>query len=247
MNEMVEIPLTGHASVSCYVSRPETAAKGAVIVIHEVWGLTDHIKSVADRLAGEGYIALAPDLMTNAGFDTSGIAGMQEALFDPERRNQVQPELRKAMTPMQNPDFSGKVTAALKACFEYVYGLPETRQKVAVVGFCFGGTYSYVLATEEARLKLAVPYYGHANQDVQPLRRITCPVLAFYGEQDTNLMAGLEELKDSMRQAGVDFTAQVYPGCGHAFFNDTNRFAYNAAAAEDAWKRTLDALSSAMQ
>lgn len=239
---MVEIKADG--PVKAYLAEPDAPAKAAVIVIHEVWGLADHIKSVADRLAAEGYLALAPDFLSDT-VDTAKLGGMQEALFDPERRNQIQPELRKLMTPIHNPEFGARTTAGLKACFDYLYDLPQAQRKVAVIGFCFGGTYSFNLAIEEPRLKLALPFYGHADQDVDALRNIKCPVRAFYGENDQNLIGGLDDLKRKMEEAGVDFQAKVYPDCGHAFFNDTNRFAYNAAAAKDAWELALEELAKA--
>ncbi|MEJ0073492.1 MAG: dienelactone hydrolase family protein [Candidatus Saccharibacteria bacterium] len=111
---------------------------------------------------------------------------------------------------------------------------PATHECVAVTGFCFGGSYSFALAASEPRLKAAVPFYGHANlEDIDALRKIACPILAFYGENDAGLMENLPNVKSEMEAAGVAFTAQVYPDCGHAFFNDTNPFAYNAPAAKD--------------
>lgn len=247
MGEMITIK--AGQDVPAYLAKPAGLAKAAVIVIHEVWGMVDHTKSVADRLATEGYIALAPDFITDtfkaAGVDTSKLPDLQEALFDPERRNKVQPELRKLMTPMQNPDFGEQTLAGLKASFEYLYKLPESQQKVAVMGFCFGGTYSFSLAIEEPRLIGAIPFYGHSDADAETLKQIRCPVLAFYGAQDERLMAGLDELRQKMSAAEVDFTAKVYPDCGHAFFNDTNRFAYNKDAATDAWNLAMTFLQRA--
>lgn len=241
MSEMVEVK--ADLPVPAYLARPDGVPKGAVIVIHEVWGLADHIKSVADRLASEGYLAFAPDLLSGTGVDVSSIINLQEALFDPKRRNEVQPVLRKAMAPMQDPQFGTKTLERLQACFDFVYGLPDAGQKVAVMGFCFGGTYSYSLAVVEPNLKLALPFYGHSNQTVDELKQIKCPVRAFYGENDENLISSLPELTQHMKEAGVDYVSKVYPGCGHAFFNDTNKNAYNAEAAADAWKLTLEYLA----
>jgi carboxymethylenebutenolidase len=242
---MITIP--SQPVTPAWLSRPDGEAKGGVIVIHEVWGLTDHIKSVADRFATAGYLALAPDLFSETEVDTGAMEGLQEALFDPEQRNQIQPELRKLMTPLQKPEFGATVTTRLQACFEYLYNLPEAHQRVAVVGFCFGGTYSFSLAVEEPRLKLAVPFYGHSDDTADELKHITCPIRAFYGEQDERLFSGLPDLTAKMKAAGVDFEAKVYPACGHAFFNDSNPHAYNPEAAQDAWKATLDLLASHLQ
>jgi carboxymethylenebutenolidase len=234
------------APFPAYIATPKGEAKGAVIVIHEVWGLVNHIKSIADRLAEQGYIALAPDLLGDSDVDTSSMSELQEGLFDPERKNAIQPQLRALMAPMQNPEFGKNTAHRTKECFDYLYKLPESKQSVAITGFCFGGTYSFTLATQEPRLKLAVPFYGHANFTVDELETITCPVMAFYGENDEALVTQLPELKQKMQDAGVDFTATVYEDCGHAFFNDTNPYAYNEAAATDAWKKLITRLDEAM-
>jgi carboxymethylenebutenolidase len=227
--------------VNAYLTRPEKTARGAVIVVHEVWALNDHTKDIADRFAREGYIALAPDLLSDT-LDIKKVSPLQVDYFNPEKRNEVQPKLRELMTPMHNPSFGEDTLTKLDACFEHLYTMKEADQCVAIVGYCFGGTYTYGLAVREPRLKLALPFYGHANFNVDELRMITCPVRAFYGENDENLISSLPELKNKMKEAGVDYEATVYPSCGHAFFNDTNKFAYNEKAATDAWKRTLDYL-----
>ena len=99
------------------------------------------------------------------------------------------------------------------------------------------------LAVAEPRLKLAIPFYGHSDANAQALRAITCPVRAFYGANDERLIAGLDDLRARMKEAQVDFEAQVYPDCGHAFFNDSNKFAYNASAASAAWVRVCALLA----
>ena len=232
---------TTKGDVNSYVAHPETKVKGAVIVVHEVWGLNDHTKNITDRLAKEGYIALAPELLSDT-FDVVTARSLQEDLFDPEKRNEVQPKLRALMTPMQNPEFGERTLAKVKDLFSHLYEIEEVKQHVAIMGFCFGGTYSYTLAVNEPRLKLAVPFYGHCNYDVEDLKKISCPVRAFYGEKDEGLTGSLPDLKKKMQDASVDYEAKVYPNCGHAFFNDTNKFAYNQEAASDAWKRTLEIL-----
>lgn len=229
--------------VSAYLATPEGDSKGGVIVIHEVWGLNDHTKDVADRFAQAGYVALAPNFLEGTPIEAIDTAEIQKALFDPARRNDIQPKLRELTAPMQAPDFAEITDAKLKACFDYLYDLAETKKQVSVVGFCFGGTYSFNLAIHEPRLKAAVPFYGHSNHTESEYKQIKCPILAFYGEKDENLMSALDQLKSDMQKAGVNFTAQVYPNCGHAFFNDTNPFAYNEAAAKDSWTKTLEFLA----
>jgi len=110
---------------------------------------------------------------------------------------------------------------------------------VGVLGFCFGGTYAFALAASDKRVKATVPFYGHAPEPLDKVDKISCPILAFYGEQDTNLVDPLPELKDAMKKYDKNFDAVVYPNCGHAFFNDTNPGRYNKEAAQDSWKNLL--------
>lgn len=226
-------------SVQAYVSEPAGTPKGGLVVVHEVWGLVRHTKDVADRFAAEGYVAVAPDLLSGAGGVPDLSGELQEAAFDPQQRSNAQPRLRKHMAPMRSPEYAKHAVAALRVCFDHLEGVPGLAGRVAAMGFCLGGTYTFSLAVAEPRLRAAVPFYGHAEFKDAELRAINCPVLAFYGEQDSALMEELPGLKHRMRAAGVDFEAVVYPGTGHAFFNDTNRYTYNAEAAEDSWRRTL--------
>jgi carboxymethylenebutenolidase len=238
MGKMIELEFDG-TPIEAYEAVPTGEVKGGIIVIHEVWGLSEHIKSIADRFAREGYLAVAPELLSETDIAKHADRLMLD-LFNPEKRNEAQPKLRALMAPMQEPGFGEKTLGRVQACFDYLYAKPETRQMVAITGFCFGGSYSFSLAMAEPRLKAAVPFYGHANlSDAGELRKIACPILAFYGEEDAGLMENLPNVKAEMQTADVDFTAHVYPDCGHAFFNDTNPYAYNKSAAKDAWQRTL--------
>lgn len=238
MGKIISVKAQGHEDLTAYLAEPAGKCRGAVLVIHEVWGLADHIKDVADRFADEGYLALAPELLADI-MDIKAAGLMQEDLFNPEQRNAAQPRLRELMTPLSDPSFGEKTMARLQACFDYLHARTATGGRVAVVGFCFGGTYSFSLAVAEPRLKLAVPFYGYTNDSVEELRQIKCPIRAFYGEQDERLIDGLPALEQRMAEARVDFEATIYPDCGHAFFNDTNRFAYNQSAAQDAWHKAL--------
>jgi carboxymethylenebutenolidase len=245
MGTMIDI--TGEKAFSAYLAKPETQTRGAVIVIHEAWGLVDHIKSVADRVAEEGYVALAPNLLSEtdiAKIPANELQQIQEDLFNPDQkhRTEVQPKLRTIMSPMHSPEFGKDTIAKVKACFAYLDKMSEVRGKVAVMGFCFGGTYSFSLAIAEPTLKLSLPFYGGCDASVDELAQIGCPVRAFYGERDERLITQLPELKDKMKEAGVNFEAKIYPGTGHAFFNDSNPYAYNREAAEDAWGRVLGLL-----
>lgn len=233
MAKMIDIEAV--KPVSAYLAEPKGTAKAAILVVHEIWGLVDHVKDVADRFAEAGYIALAPELIDNAKFNSEEIANIQSSLFDPEKRNNVQTHLRELMAPVNEPDFADITIKRLSACFDYLYNLPAAYQKVAIIGFCFGGTYSFSLAVHEPRLLIALPFYGHSHHTVTELKQIKCPVRAYFGANDERLMAGLDDLTDRMKQAGVDFKAKVYQDTAHAFFNDSNPYAYNEPAAKDAW------------
>jgi carboxymethylenebutenolidase len=241
MSEKVQIP--GAKDTVAYVAKPQSVVRGAVIIIHEVWGLAPHIKTVADRVAAEGYVAVAPNLLSDTDIEQHATSELQESLFDPERQNAAQPKLRELMAPMNTADFGAVTASRLKACFDFAYKLPEAGGKVAVWGFCFGGSYAFTLAIQEPRLALALPFYGHCDAAVEELKAIDCPVRAFYGENDANLMSSMPVLKQRMQEAGVDFEAKTYAGAGHAFFNDSNKYAYNADAAADAWERVKKLLS----
>ena len=244
MGQMIKV--NSDKEIEAYLAKPDSQVKGGIIVIHEVWGLVDHIKSIADRFAKEGYIALAPNLLLEINFSSVDVTKLQQQLFDPKSRSEAQPKLRQLMTPMQDPSFGEKTTNRLEDCFNYLYNLPETHQKIAVTGFCFGGTYSYALAIKEPRLKIAFPFYGHADQAVEELQQISCPVRAFYGQKDESLMASLDDLKSRMKEANVDYDSKVYPDCGHAFFNDTNPYTYNINAAQDSWNIVSSELAKIM-
>lgn len=231
------ITLAGH--VQAYRAEPEVPARGAVIVLHEVWGLVDHIKDVADRFAGAGYLAVAPDLMTPAGLDPAALAGLGEAFADPARRSAAQPLLRAAMAPLRAPEAAKLITGSLAAVFDDLQANPEYAGRIAVVGFCFGGTYAFALAAAEPRLAAAVAFYGHATFTDDQAAAIRCPILAFYGLDDAPLRAELPDLDAQLTRAGVDFTAESFANAGHAFFNDTNPVTYRPAQAQIAWERTL--------
>jgi carboxymethylenebutenolidase len=206
-----------------------------LILIEDIWGLGDHIKSVADRFAAEGYSVLAPELLPPGLLEVLTPEFRRE-ISDPEKRNEAQPKLRAAMQPVMQPEYATGALAMLAACVDYLLADPHVNGSVGVVGFCFGGSYTFHLAAHDVRIKAAIPFYGQALTE-EEISNITCPVLALYGDQDTNLMESLPALKENMEKEGKSFEPIVYPGVGHAFFNDTNVHAYNAHAAADAWAK----------
>lgn len=240
---MIELP-GGHAA---YLCQPATPVRGGVVLIHEIWGLVDHIKDVADRLAAEGYLTIAPDLASRVGIGAQVGSELQGLMFhdDAAVRNEAQPRLREALAPLRAPDFAGYALEVLRACVDRLAAAPGVGERLAVTGFCFGGSYSFALAADDARIVAAAPFYG-SPPALDRVGDIAASVYAFYGEQDEKLMASLPAVTAAMEAAGVDFTAQVYPGAGHAFFNDSNPHAYDPAAAADAWARLLAFLDWAL-
>jgi len=228
--------------VTVYRAEAQGELRGALIVIHEIWGLVPHITGVADRYAAEGYLALAPDLLSDAGITPEIGAELFELMYEPDeqRRAANQPRLREAFAARQAPEFAAGAIAKLTKVVDALATEPEVDGRIAVLGFCFGGSYSFTLAERDSRVKAAVPFYGSADPD--EVAGIRCPVLAFYGDQDARLMSGLPALEAAMTAAHVDFEAKVYPDAGHAFFNDTNPTTFDPAAAGDAWSRSLEFL-----
>lgn len=228
--------------VSVYRAEAHGETRGALIVIHEIWGLVDHIKHVADRYAAEGYLVFAPDLLSDAGVTPEIGAELFEMMYDTDeqRRTANQPRLREAFAASRAPDFAAGAIAKLTSVVDALENEGGVNGRIGVLGFCFGGSYSFSLAESDPRVTAAVPFYGSAEPG--EVASIHCPVLAFYGDQDVRLMDALPTLEKAMTAAGVDFEAKVYADAGHAFFNDTNPNTFDPAAAGDAWGRSLEFL-----
>jgi carboxymethylenebutenolidase len=242
MNEMVSIlGREGDGAVEAYVSLPDPSGRfPALIVIEEIWGLTDHIKDVCDRFAKEGFVVISPELI-----DNETLAKMRPELFaqmrsdDEAVKHEAQAKMREATAPIHTKAFADASVKKLKTCVDYALAHRCANGAIGVVGFCFGGTYAFQLAMHDARIKAAVPFYGSAPDPLETVVSIKAPILAFYGEDDTRLVAGLPRLVEAMDREERDFSYMLYPHTGHAFFNDTNKLAYNEDAARDAWEKSL--------
>ncbi|VVB88020.1 Dienelactone hydrolase family protein [uncultured archaeon] len=228
--------------IPAYVAGKENNRAG-IILIHEVWGLNKNIRSLTDRLAAQGYIVLAPDLISQTGITEKIDQSILAEAANPATRDEAQKKMRAAMTPIRSEEFGKETIERLRICFNYLrqeYGL----EKIGVMGFCFGGTYAYSLAASEPDLAAVLPFYGHAPEKEEELSRISCPVMAFYGEKDIALVQDLPRLQMSMKKLKKDFRFKVYPDTGHAFMNDTNPTTYNKEAADDAWREALKFLKA---
>ena len=231
-----------------------------LVVIHEIWGLDDHIRSVADRFAQEGYVVLAPDLYTGEFREDMRPerirAGMQllrsappEVQRDPRqlqpRLGERTPEERKALTtlmrvmdPSQQKVFAEELTGATR----FLRERPEVKPRgVGALGFCMGGGLVARLATLDPELKAAVIFYG-SNPPIEEVPRIRAAVLGLYGGEDHRITDTVPEFQEAARRAGIRFQQHVYPGAKHAFFNDSRPEVYDARAAADAHEKVLEFL-----
>ena len=220
-SEMVQFTSPG-GNINAYVSRPKDGKNlGTVIVIHENRGLVNHIKDVARHFAKDGFAAIAVDCMSRiGGSDTWN--GSDEATK----------EIQKLNGDMVAEDLTAAVAYMKKQ--NYVNG------KCGVVGYCWGGGQSLNFATKCKDLNAAVVYYGRNPNPLESVANIPCAVMGNYGEDDPNIMPGVEPLKAALAKAGKSFDVKVYPGAKHAFNNNTNADRYHPDAAKDAWARTVN-------
>jgi len=201
-----------------FVARPKQPNKyPAVIVIHEIWGLANHIKDVATRLVQEGYVALAVDL-----FERKLITKLEEGR-----------EIRQALT-------EEKILGDLNGAFNYLttldYVMPN---RIGSIGFCMGGGLSLLLACRNSALAAAVIFYGRNPTPIDLVKNITCPILGNYAGADKGITeSDINLLKQTLTKYRKEFDIKAYPGAPHAFFNDTKE-SYRPEAAKDAWERTL--------
>jgi carboxymethylenebutenolidase len=218
--EMVEFK-SGSLTIPAYLSRAKAKDAPAVLVIHEVFGLNDHIKSIADRISREGYNALAPNFFVRAS-------------ERPPKDDSDMQALRKAASSISNDD----AVKDMQASLDYLKTVKEIRPKFASIGFCMGGGFSYQLATHTKDLSGAVIFYGRTPIDLVPM--VSCPLLGNFGGKDQGIPPEkVKEFEEALQKAGKTADIKVYPEAGHGFFNDTRPQAYNAEAAADAWQRTL--------
>jgi carboxymethylenebutenolidase len=204
--------------INAYLVRPKAMGKRpAVVVIHENRGLNPHIEDVARRLAVEGFLAIAPDLLSVAGGTPAG-----------------EDAARELHTKANKGDM---LTAAL-AAVPFALKHAESTGKVGAVGFCYGGGVVNQLAVGSADLAAAAPYYG-AQVPADQVPKIKAALLLHYAEKDDRINAGIAAYEAALKANNKKYTIHTYPGTQHAFNNDTGAARYNKAAADLAWGRTL--------
>jgi carboxymethylenebutenolidase len=211
--------------VKTWIVYPERSTRApVVIVIHEIYGLTDWIRSVADQLAADGFIALAPDVLSGKGPD----GGDTDSFGS---RDAVVGAMRKLSRE--------EVTTRLNAIRDYGIKLPAATEKFGSIGFCWGGSTSFAYATAQPELNAAVVYYGTAP-DAAGLGKINAPVLGFYGGDDARVNAGIPAAETGMKDLGKSYEHHIYEGAGHGFLRaQDDRDGANMRATQQAWPRTV--------
>jgi carboxymethylenebutenolidase len=220
----------GTRKVQCFVVYPEVKNKAtAVVMIHEIFGLTDWAKEMADELAAEGYIVVEPDLLS--GMAPNG--GGTDAFADQSARV-------KGVSSLP----PGQVTGDLNAAADYAAKIPAANGKVVVAGFCWGGGQSFQFATNNRKLKAAFVFYG-TPPNAAEMAKINCPIYGFYGGNDARVTATVPKAVEEMKNAGKVYEPMTYDGAGHGFMRAgeaPDATAANKRARTAGFHRLLDLL-----
>jgi carboxymethylenebutenolidase len=209
----------GAGTIKALLSKPVDAKKklGGIVVVHENRGLNPHIEDVARRAALAGFIAIAPDMLTPLG----GYPGTDDQ--------------GRELQSKRNRD---EMLEDFIAAYDYLKANKDCNGKIGVVGFCFGGWITNMMAVRIPGLAAAVPFYG-GQPAAEDVPKINAPLLLHYGELDTRINEGWPAYEAALKANKKEYTEYMYPNTNHGFHNDTTP-RYDRAAAELAWKRTID-------
>jgi len=228
--EWVVIDAGGGDRFDAWVVYPERSDKAPVVlVIHEIFGLSDWVRSVADQLAADGFIAIAPDFLSGKAPDGKGSRAL------------TADQARSLIPGLKMPEIVSRLDAAAR----YGTSLPAATKEFGVVGYCWGGGISFAYAGEQPDLDAAVVYYG-TSPSAESLARVRAPVLGLYGGDDARVNATVPAAETEMRRLGKRFEAETYAGAGHGFLRQQEGRAANLAAAQKAWPRTIEFLRQAL-
>jgi carboxymethylenebutenolidase len=233
-HEWVQIPVPGsEKKLNSFIVYPERKDKApVVIVIMEVFGLTDWIRAVTDTLAADGFIAVAPDLLSGrgpGGGGTEAFAGRDDVV--------------KAVSGLP----SAEVVKMLDAVKDYATKLPAATQKFATVGFCWGGGQSFNYATVQSKLGAAVVYYGVSPPN-EALIATVAPVLGLYGEDDARVVTTVKPAEEQMKDVGKVYVTHIYKDAGHGFLRaQQDRGGANLEASRQAWPATIEFLKKYLE
>jgi carboxymethylenebutenolidase len=228
----VSVDAGGGDKVSVWVVYPERKDRAPVIVvIHEIFGLTDWIRSVADQLAAEGFIAVAPDFLSGKGPGGKGSSSV---------------DVDTARSLIRDLD-SVQIVRRVNAAARYATSLPSAAESFATVGFCWGGGVSFAYATQQPELGAAVVYYG-TSPSIETLDGIRAPVLGLYGGDDNRVNATIPDAEKEMRRLGKRYDYEIYEGAGHGFLRaQDGREGANMRGTEKAWPRTVQFLKKTLE
>jgi len=218
-----EVSYPGKAcTLKAYVAEPSHGGHPhpAVIVVQEWWGLDDHIKDVARRLAAEHYFAIAPDLYSRQGNKVTKNPNVAAELMSGLKHSDGLDDLLSTIDWL-------KAQAGVRA------------GRIGVIGFCMGGSYAMALPCVSRDLQAAAPFYGEIPSD-DKLQHLNCPVFYAYGENDGWIQRrDVDRLAAALKKFNKPGAVKVYAGCSHGFFNDSRADVYSSQDARDAWERTL--------
>ncbi len=225
--EWVDVPMAGGSPLRAWVVYPERKDKaGVVIVIQEIFGLSDWIRGVADQLAEDGFIAIAPDLLSGMGPNGGGTDELGDKAT----------QVIRNLTPEET-------NTRLNAVREYAIKLPAANGKSASIGFCWGGSASFNYAVAQPGLNAAVVYYGTSPSDAAAYTTLKAPVLGLYGGNDARVNATIPTAESEMKKVGKTYEPHVFDGAGHGFLRQqSGQDGANMKATEQAWPLTLDFL-----
>lgn len=231
--EWVDVKRPSGAPIRTWVVYPERKDKaGVVILIHEIYGASDWIRGVADQLAKEGFIAVAPDLISGLGPNGGGTDSAAS-------RDDVV-KLVRGLTPED-------ATARLNAVHDWAVKLPAANGKSATIGFCWGGGRSFSYAASQPALDAAVVFYG-TSPEAAELARVKAPVLGHYGGDDARVNATIPPAEAELKKLGKTYEPHIYEGAGHGFLRQQDgREGANLKATQQAWPRTVAFLKQHLQ
>jgi len=222
----------GEREVRCFLVYPEVSKKAtAVVVIHENRGLNDWARSMTDQIAGAGFIAIAPDLLSGKAPNGGGTADFANSDDARTALYELKPE---------------EVTEALQAVTDYVKKLPAANGKVCVGGFCWGGSQTFRFATNNQEVKAAFVFYGTGPKEAEAYERIKMPVYGFYGGNDQRVNATIPNSEGFMEKLKKTYKPVIYDGAGHGFMRAgqaPDASEANKKARDEAFERLVELLS----
>jgi carboxymethylenebutenolidase len=228
--EWVDVKNGEGTPIKSFVVYPERKDKApVVIVIHEIFGLTDWVRGVADQLAKEGFIAVAPDFLSGKGPNSGG---SQE--LGPQGSTQV---IRNV-----TPEDTVRILDAVRS---YALTIPSANGKVATIGFCWGGGTSFRYALNQPALNAAVSYYGPMPTDAAAYEKAKAPILGLYGGNDNRVNSTIDPAKAELAKKNVTYEPHIFEGAGHGFLRQqaaSEQAPGNPKATQEAWPLTLDFL-----